>query len=123
MLVLDAITFNADRHYGNFGVLIDNDTLKPLTMAPVFDLNKALLPHFTDDELQHAEDKLSGYEPALGNDFTILGQGAMTDSIREKLSGLRGFQFSFRGDDFFPESRVKALENIVNWQIEAVLSM
>lgn len=33
--MLDALTLNIDRHYGNFGVLIDNDTMDILQMDPV----------------------------------------------------------------------------------------
>ena len=36
MCVLDAITLNPDRHYGNFGFLFDNRTMEILGMAPVF---------------------------------------------------------------------------------------
>lgn len=44
MCILDAIILNTDRHYGNFGVLFDTDTLKILGMSPVFDHNRSLLP-------------------------------------------------------------------------------
>ena len=40
MCVLDAVILNPDRHYGNFGVLFDNDTMQVLGMAPVFDNNR-----------------------------------------------------------------------------------
>ncbi len=39
MLLLDAITMNVDRHYRNFGVLLDAYTYDILTMAPIFDMN------------------------------------------------------------------------------------
>ena len=37
MCVLDALILNPDRHYGNFGVLFDTETVQILCMAPVFD--------------------------------------------------------------------------------------
>lgn len=39
MLLLDAVSMNVDRHYRNFGVLLDSDTYDILTMAPIFDMN------------------------------------------------------------------------------------
>ncbi len=45
----------------------------------------------------------------------------LTSSIRADLISLKGFRFSFRGDESFPAWRVKILEEMVNKQIEALL--
>lgn len=37
MLVFDAIICNTDRHYGNFGVLVDNKSNTIAAPAPLFD--------------------------------------------------------------------------------------
>jgi hypothetical protein len=37
MLVFDALIYNTDRHYGNFGVLRDNSDGKIIAPAPIFD--------------------------------------------------------------------------------------
>ena len=37
MLVFDALIYNEDRHFGNFGVLRDNHSGKIIAPAPVFD--------------------------------------------------------------------------------------
>lgn len=122
MLVLDALTFNVDRHPGNHGMLVNNDTLEPVGMAPVFDLNLALLPYVERDEFEKIGNKLLEYGPRIGEDFTSTGRAAMTSAIRSDLVSLKGFRFSFRGDDTYPQWRVKVLEEMVNRQIEALLS-
>lgn len=122
MIILDALIFNVDRHAGNHGVLIENDTQKPVRMAPVFDLNMALLPYVEKEEFDDIGRKLEQYGPRIGDDFTRMGQQALTPDIRSDLIGLKGFRFAFRGDEKFPEWRVKAIEEIVNRQIEAVLN-
>ncbi|MDO4329611.1 MAG: hypothetical protein Q4C66_09775 [Lachnospiraceae bacterium] len=122
MLVLDALTFNVDRHAGNHGVLVNNDTLAPVQMAPIFDLNLALLPYVERDEFEKIGNKLLEYGPRIGEDFTFTGRAAMTSAIRSDLVSLKGFQFTFRGDEMFPEWRVKAIEEMINKQIEALLS-
>ena len=43
MILLDALTFNWDRHFGNFGVLKDNKTGKYVAFAPIFDNGAGLL--------------------------------------------------------------------------------
>ena len=122
MLVCDSIIFNVDRHLRNFGILIDNDTIRPIRMAPIFDFNLSLFPYASEAELSNPGDMVLQYAPIIGNDFTRIGQQAMTDGIRKNVKELRNFQFSFRGDKKFTESRVRLLESIVDRQIEAVLS-
>ena len=42
MLVVDHIIANSDRHWGNFGVLMDSETREWVRMAPLFDMGEAL---------------------------------------------------------------------------------
>ena len=44
MLLIDCITFNKDRHTGNYGYLVDSDTGNIVNMCPVYDNNYALFP-------------------------------------------------------------------------------
>lgn len=50
MLLLDYIMCNVDRHYGNFGFLINNNTNKIVGLAPIFDNNLSCVPYYTNDE-------------------------------------------------------------------------
>ena len=121
MVVLDGLTFNVDRHAGNYGVLIDNDTLQPIRMAPIFDFNLSMLPYVIQDDFDDIGGKLLEYGPRIGEDFTRMAQLLLTQEIRADLVALKGFQFSFRGDEKYPEERVKAMEKLVNRQIEGIL--
>ena len=122
MVVCDAITFNQDRHFGNFGVLMDNDTVTPLRMAPVFDFNLAFLPYVLDSEFEHIGDKLLEYGPKIGEDFTRIGQKMLTSRIADKLKDLKDFSFRFEGDDRFTKERIGHMTSLINRQIDAVLS-
>lgn len=122
MIVLDAVTFNTDRHLGNMGVLIDNDTQKMIEIAPNFDFNLSMLPYVIKDEFEDIGAKLLDYGPAVEGDFTRNGQKMLTSKIRNELTGLRGFAFSFRGNKDFEPWRVEIMEKLVNRQIEAILS-
>ena len=42
MLVIDHIVANFDRHWGNFGILMDSETRTWLRVAPIFDTGEAL---------------------------------------------------------------------------------
>lgn len=121
MLVLDAITFNVDRHLGNMGVLVDNGTQKILGIAPNFDFNLSMLPYVLWEEFGDIGRKLLDYGPAAGDDFTRLGQQMLTSEIRRELINLDGFRFSFCGNRDFSPERVCAMEEMVSRQIRAVL--
>lgn len=122
MIVLDSLTFNVDRHSGNHGVLVENDTQKPVRMAPVFDLNLSLLPYIERSDFPQIGSKMRDYGPVIGEDFTRIGQQAMTSEIRSILIDMKSFQFSFRGDDKFEPERVNLMEQMLHKQIEALLS-
>lgn len=42
MIVIDYIMSNTDRHFGNFGIIRDANTLRPLKLAPIFDTGTSL---------------------------------------------------------------------------------
>lgn len=85
-------------------------------------MNMSMLPYVERDEFLDIGRKMEQYGPRIGEDFTRMGQQAVNSFIRSTLVGLKGFRFSFRGDEHFPEWRVSAMEELVNRQIEAVLS-
>jgi hypothetical protein len=62
------------------------------------------------------------YGPVIGEDFTRIGQQAMTSEIRRILIEMKSFQFSFRGDEKFEPERVNLMEQMLHKQIEALLS-
>lgn len=122
LLVVDSLCFNQDRHSGNYGVLFDNDTMDIIGMSPIFDLNLSMLPYVDMEDFDHIGDKLYGYAPKLGNDFTRIGQIAMNDIIRDRLKNIMDYTFCFRGDDVFTTKRVIFLEDIIHKQAKAILS-
>ena len=122
MLVSDSIIMNEDRHLGNFGVLVNNDSQEILKIAPAFDFNVSLCWNLTKEDFEHFGDSILDKAPKIGHDFIELGQKVMTDDIRSDLKNLRGFRFSFRGDDKFPAWRVQKMEEIIDRQIEGLIS-
>ena len=122
MCVLDALIYNPDRHYGNFGVLFDTDTMQPLGMAPVFDNNLSLFPELDEAQLAQPEWYLQKCRPRLGRDFVLNAKGMLTPEIRAELANLRGFRFRQHPKIDAPQSRLDLLGGIVERQIERILS-
>lgn len=121
MCVLDALTLNPDRHYGNFGFLFDNDTMEIKTMAPVFDNNRALFPELDEEQLAAPDWYVDHCRPKLGRDFILTAKGLLTDSIRTDLEALRNF--SFENHPVYPisEQRLALLSELIQRQLFLIL--
>lgn len=121
MCVLDALICNHDRHYGNFGVLFNNDTMQILGMAPVFDHNRALFPELDEDQLSSPEWYIQHCRPTLGTDFILTARGLLTQELCADLESLRRFRFENHPEIPISENRLALLSSIVSMQIEAIL--
>ena len=120
--MLDAVILNTDRHYGNFGVLFDTDTLDIRGMAPVFDHNRSLLPELDNDQLADPAWYLRRCKPRLGQDFIRNAKGLLTGEIRRDLTELRDFTFRQHPRIHAEQERLDALSRIVQEQVRLILS-
>lgn len=120
MLILDALILNIDRHGGNHGVMIKNDTQEVLKMAPVFDHNRSLLYNMKDFELKYYEHLVDDLIPSIGNNFVDLAKEVSTPQLIKKVYDLHGFTFERHQKYNLPEERITVLEEIVNSQIENI---
>lgn len=121
MFILDAVILNVDRHLGNFGVSVCNETQEIIGMAPVFDNNRSLLFDLDDSQLEKPDWYIKRLTPRLGTDFIAVGRGLMTDSIRSDLKNLLGFHFSEMDNISVEGDRLALLSRIANQQIKKLL--
>ena len=72
MLLFDALICNTDRHFGNFGLLIDNATNQVVAPAPLFDHGNSLF-NFAGSDCWASEGVLQEYAdtllPSIYDDF------------------------------------------------------
>jgi hypothetical protein len=59
LMVFDSLICNQDRHLGNFGYIVDNNTGKFLRPAPIFDNGFSLLSGASQNGLNNLEDYIS----------------------------------------------------------------
>lgn len=121
MCILDALIFNPDRHYGNFGVLFNTDTMEPISICPVFDNNRSLFSDLDQEQLENPDWYLQKCKPMLGKDFLVTARGLPNPQIRSDLMNLQDFQFVQHERITAPQERLEALSEIVNKQIIAIL--
>ena len=124
MLVLDAIIMNTDRHFGNFGFIIDNKTNKIVAPAPLFDHGNALLNFAGWDDLENDE-ALKAYAdtllPCVYDDFIGTAKTVLTQKHREGLRKLLGFKFKKNSRYNLPDKRLKMLEKMIQSRAKELL--
>ena len=113
MLVFDAVIRNTDRHFGNFGVLVDNRTNTILSPAPLFDHGNSLFNFAGTDEW--ADDaSLKNYieilYPSVYDDFLSTAKSVLTLELREKLRHLLTFRFKKHSRYNLPSERLNMME-------------
>lgn len=124
MLVLDAIIMNTDRHFGNFGFIIDNKTNKIVAPAPLFDHGNALLNFAGQDDLENDE-ALKAYAdtllPCVYDDFIGTAKTVLTPKHRDGLRKLLGFKFKKNSRYNLPDKRLKMLEKMIQARAKLLL--
>lgn len=119
MVVMDAVFVNVDRHAGNYGFIVNNETGEVQGMAPLFDQNMALLPYLMEhDDLA---DYLSHQGPKIGRSFVDMARALITPAIRSKLIGLKDFEYEDPGFGF-PRWKLDVANKLKHDQIAAILA-
>ncbi|MBR4059801.1 MAG: XRE family transcriptional regulator [Lachnospiraceae bacterium] len=124
MLVFDAVIMNTDRHFGNFGFIVDNRTNKIVAPAPLFDHGNALLNFAGRDDLESVE-ALNAYAdtllPCVYDDFIGTAKGVLTQKHREGLRKLLEFKFKRNSRYNLPDKRLKLLEKMIRERAKKLL--
>lgn len=121
MIVFDAVILNTDRHFGNFGFMVDNQTNQICATAPLFDHGLSLLTYAMDDDLQDWETYAKTRVPATYSDFIELAQQLMRHEQREKLRRLINFKFKKHSRYNWKEERLVALSKLIGYRVSLIL--
>lgn len=124
MLVLDAVICNVDRHFGNFGVMVDNRTNTVVSPAPLFDhgnslFNFAGMDAWTSDAA--LEEYIETLTPSVYDDFLGTASAVLTPELREKLRHLLTFRFKKHSRYNLPEKRLRMIEKQVQKRARILL--
>lgn len=125
MLAFDAITMNTDRHYGNYGLIIDNKTNKPISFAPIFDNGAALLPYAMENDELKDDKTLKEYMgtrvPLMYDNFITSIKKYLGPRQYEKIRKLINFKFNRHCRYNLSDNRLKKLEKMIQLQVEELL--
>ncbi|MBQ9283323.1 MAG: hypothetical protein IJ207_14185 [Treponema sp.] len=130
MVVADCITLNSDRHFGNFGFLVNNETFERTVLNPCFDLNMAFVP-FAEEGFDFGkspdgreldfDEYLSKRPPVIGSDYVAPARAILTSEIKKCVEEIRETPLTVQCDNRFSEKRLSQMNMIKNVQCEKIL--
>lgn len=125
MLVLDALICNADRHFGNFGFLVDNQTNQIAAPAPLFDHGNSLFNFAWADDWsseKHLEEYIRTIQPSVYDDFMGTAAQVLTAAHRRNLHRLLEFRFKRHARYNLPPSRLDMIEKQIRKRAKELLA-
>ena len=125
MIVADCITLNCDRHFGNFGFLVNNKTFERTILNPCFDFNMAFVP-FAEEGFDFGagrdfDEYLFKRGPVIGSDYVAPAKAILTPEIKKCVEEIRETNLEAPCDEKFTEKRLSVMNMIKNVQCDRIL--
>jgi hypothetical protein len=123
MLVFDAVIYNTDRHYGNFGVLRDNHTGNITAPAPLFDHGMSLFNFAMPDDFNNLDEYAKTRLPASGSTYETICAAISGKQQAAKLRKLIGFTFTRHPTINLPQNRLTAIERHIQKRVTELIGL
>ena len=124
MFIFDALIFNTDRHYGNFGFLIDSHTNKIIAPAPLFDHGNSLFHFAGVDALKNKKSFLKYAEtqmPCVYDDYVAEAKKVLTREWRSAIRKLLDFKLPRHSRYNLSKERLNLIEYAVSQRAAELL--
>ena len=124
MIVYDAVIYNTDRHYGNFGLLVDSKTNKVIAPAPLFDHGNSLFnlageENWADEKLlkEYADTLL----PSVYEDYVEEARKVLDSRLKEMLRGMLTYNLQKSGAYNYSADRLRLISKMVQERVHEIL--
>ena len=124
MFIFDALIFNTDRHYGNFGFLIDSHTNEIIAPAPLFDHGNSLFNFAGVDALKSKKSFLKYAEaqmPCVYDDYVAEAKKVLTHEWRSAIRKLLDFKLPRHSRYNLSKERLSLIEYAVSQRTAELL--
>ncbi len=124
MIVFDALIYNTDRHYGNFGLLVDNATNKPIGFAPIFDNGISLFNFAMDDDLHDIKVYAKTRHPVFDvASYENLAKTFLSERQMAQLRRMINFKFERHARYNLPAKWLKIIEAFLQDRVRELLEL
>lgn len=124
MFVLDALIYNTDRHFGNFGLMIDSRSNRICGPAPLFDHGNSLFNFAGREDLVSEETLLSYADtllPSVYDGYVEMAKRHMTPDLRKNLRAMTEFSFQKHSRYNLPSKRLRLMAELVRRRVRELL--
>ena len=123
MLVFDALIYNEDRHFGNFGVLRDNRSGGIIAPAPIFDNGLSLFCYAGKEDYANLDE----YAKTRSNPYNISYEEVCAEVMgpkqKNQLRRMIGFRFKRHESLGLPEEHLQAIEKHLEGRVRELLAI
>lgn len=130
MILFDALVYNTDRHFGNFGFLVDNKTTKIKGLAPIFDNGESLFSNLNNGDFleissmiglnNYARDKINSF---YGIPFDILVKNICSKDMINDLKKLNNFHLKSYDKYNLSDIRLDKIEDFINKRVQELIDI
>lgn len=117
LMLFDSLIFNEDRHLGNYGMIVDNNTGEALRPAPIFDNGNSLFMLLNEVE----EGKPIYAKHRIGIGFDTLSKIYVNKRHHQGLEKLKNFSFKRHPKYNLSESLIRRAESFIRERAEISL--
>lgn len=125
MIVFDALIYNTDRHFGNFGVLVNSKTNKIIAPAPLFDHGNSLF-NFAGEENWADEKLLKEYAktllPCVYEDYIEEARKVIDSRLKEKLRKMLTYNLNKSGTYNYSSDRLRLISKMIQERVQELLN-
>ena len=123
MMIFDSLICNVDRHGGNYGLLVNKKTNKPIKFAPVFDNGLSLFCSAIPDDFDSLDEYAKTRYPAYDNvTFEDVAKAFISERQKAELRRLINFRFKRHSRYNLPKERLSAIEKFLQKRIREFLN-
>ena len=123
MLVFDAVIYNEDRHFGNFGILRKNHTGKIISPASIFDNGLSLFNYALDGDIKNLDAYAKTRSNPYGVSYESICAEVMGTKQKNQLRKLIDFKFTRHPSINLPEERLTAIEKYLQKIVRSLLAL
>lgn len=123
MMLFDSIIYNTDRHLGNFGMLINNNTGDIVEPAPIFDNGFSLFNRAMEEDISNLEEYSKTLRSAFEMSFDRQSEIYLRKRHIPMIQKLLNFKFKKHNLYNLPEHWVKNIEQHIQMRAKVLITM
>jgi len=124
MIIFDAIIYNTDRHYGNFGVLVDSRTNRIVAPAPLFDHGNSLFNLAGDEnwaDVKLLKEYADTLLPCVYEDYIEEAKAVLDSRLRDKVRKMLTYNLQKSSSYNYSSDRLKMISEMIQDRANAIL--